>query len=82
MARKARIQKVTGAAGELLSLAQAGREIGMTRQGVSYAVKRGYLQAVRVGPYRLIPRQSVETYQKARPRSGPAKGRKLGRHKY
>lgn len=62
----------------LLSLAQAGRELGITRQGVRYAIERGYLQAVKVGPYRLVPRHSIEAYQKNRPRPGLPKGTKLG----
>lgn len=65
----------------LLSVAQAGRELGITRQGVLYAIERGYLQAVKVGPYRLVPRHSVEAYKKARPRPGLPKGTKLGPRK-
>lgn len=65
----------------LLSPAQAGRELGITRQGVLYAIERGYLQAVKVGPYRLVPRHAVEAYKKNRPRPGLPKGTKLGPRK-
>ena len=59
-------------------MAQAGRELGITRQGVLRAVERGYLQAIKVGPYRLVPRHSIEAYKKNRPRPGLPKGTKLG----
>jgi excisionase family DNA binding protein len=65
----------------LLSMAQVARELGITRQGVKYAIDRGYLQAVKAGPYRLVPRHAVEAYKKARPHPGPPKGRKLGPRK-
>jgi len=73
-------QTETGAEG-LLSMAQVARELGITRQGVAYAIERGYLQAVKVGPYRLIPRHSVEAYKKSRPHRGLQKGTKLGPRK-
>lgn len=81
MMKKPKKKEEPKAEGGLLSLTQAGRELGITRQGVLYAIKRGYLQAVKVGPYRLVPWHSVEAYRKNRPRPGFPKGTKLGPRK-
>jgi excisionase family DNA binding protein len=81
LARKEMKSREAEAAEGLLSMAQAARELGITRQGVKYAIEHGYLQAVKVGPYRLVPRHAVEAYKKARPHPGPPKGRKLGPRK-
>jgi excisionase family DNA binding protein len=60
----------------LLSQAQAAKLLNMTREGVRYLLKRGYLQAVKVGPYTLIPRHSIEAYAKTERKPGPKPGTK------
>jgi hypothetical protein len=55
---------------ELLSMAQAAKEVGITRAGIWYAIKQGLLQAEAHGPYTLIPRSELERYKKHRPAVG------------
>jgi excisionase family DNA binding protein len=55
---------------ELLSMAQAAKEIGITRAGVLYAIKEDLLKAKKHGPYYLITRDEVERYKKQRPAIG------------
>ena len=55
---------------ELLNMSQAAREIGITRAGVLYAIKKGLLKAEKHGPYYLISQAEVERYKKNRPPVG------------
>ena len=55
---------------DLLNMAQAAREIGITRAGVLYAVKKGILPAEKHGPYWLLDRKDVQHYRKNRPALG------------
>ena len=55
---------------ELLNMAQAAKEIGLTRAGVLYAIKKNLLNAEKHGPYYLITRSEVERYKKHRPAIG------------
>lgn len=55
-------------------MTQAAEELGITLEGVRYAIKRGFLPAIEVGPFRLVPRQSLEVYAQNRPHKGWKKG--------
>jgi hypothetical protein len=65
----------------LLSMTQAAEELGITLEGVRYAIKRGFLQAIEVGPFHLVPRQSLEYYAQNRPLKGWKKGMPRGPRK-
>jgi len=51
-------------------MAQAAKEIGLTRAGVLYAIKKNLLNAEKHGPYYLVTRSEVERYKKNRPPIG------------
>ena len=61
---------------DLISMAQAAREVGITRAGILYAVKKRILLAEKHGPYWLLDRKDVQHYRKNRPTLGrPRKNR-------
>lgn len=51
---------------QLLSISQAARLIGMSRQAVFLAVNRGTLASERHGPYRLIQKSEAIRYKRDR----------------
>lgn len=56
-----------------LTVAQAARELGVTRQAVWSAIDRGRIKAEKLGPILLIPYQSLQSYKSSRSHSGPRK---------
>ena len=46
----------------LMSVSEAGKALGLTRQGMWTAINRGYVETVKSGPYTLVPRHAVERY--------------------
>lgn len=46
----------------LMSVSEAGKALGLTRQGMWNAINRGYVETVKSGPYTLVPRHAVERY--------------------
>jgi hypothetical protein len=61
----------------LLSVSQAAKALGLTRQGLWNAIYKGYVETVKSGPYTLVPRHAVERYaaQERKPGPKPQKGR-------
>ena len=57
----------------LLSVSQAARVIGISRQGLWAAIYRGLIESVQSGPYTLIPRYAAERYAMERRKRGRPK---------
>jgi hypothetical protein len=48
---------------ELLSISEAARESGTSRQAIHDAINRGALEAVESGSYRFVLRRSLRSYK-------------------
>jgi len=58
----------------LMSVSEAAKALGLTRQGMWNAINRGYVETVKSGPYTLVPRHAVERYAAQERKPGrPAK---------
>lgn len=49
---------------DYLSMTGFAKACGITRQGVSIAIKRGDLEFVRAGGHKLIHKDNIEKYKK------------------
>lgn len=58
---------------DLLTITQAARLLGVTRQTISAAVKRGRIKARKVGHVSLISSASIKQYKKTRKPAPPRK---------
>lgn len=68
-----RTPKKTGAElikGNLLTVAQAAADLGVSRQNIHDAIARGRLIASRLGSILVIERSSLQSYGKSRRRTG------------
>jgi len=59
----------------LLSFAEAGKLLVITRQAIEQAVKSGRLPAVTVGPRRFVEKGAVLSYGHTRQKRGWPKGK-------
>ena len=59
---------------DMLTIPQAAEELGVTRQNIWHAIKRGRIKALRFGHVALIPRSALEEYE-------ATKGQNVGRPK-
>lgn len=57
---------------DLLTVPQAAKYLGISRQAVWEAIKKGRLETLRFGHVSLIPRASAAAYKKTRHPGGPA----------
>ncbi len=55
----------------LMSVTQAAKAIGITRQGLWSAISRGYVETVKSGPYTLVPKHAVQKYAAQERKPGP-----------
>ena len=55
---------------EMLTLTQAAKLLGLARQTIWDAVKRGRIKARKIGHVSLVSRSSVERYRTTRKRTG------------
>ena len=60
----------------LLTVTQAARLLGLTRQTIWEAVKKGRIKSQRVGHVSLIPRSSLQQYKSSRKPGRPRKRNK------